>query len=147
MSAIPQYPQQPYRLDLPLRDLIDWIIEKNREGYKWSIPSSASNDMKEFLRGKVEPWNCRAGQNSLIIRTDGTLAPCFPLYSANHDWGTIENPKFEVPQLNEMKKSSRPHCFSTLNHNLGFCYNDGRVIKWVLKQARHGFQDVTGSFA
>ncbi len=23
-------------------------------------------------------WNCRAGQNNIIIRTDGTLAPCFP---------------------------------------------------------------------
>src|SRR5438094_9797181 len=87
-------------------------------------------DMKEFLRGKVEPWNYRAGQNSLIIRVDGTLAPCFPMYSATHDWGTIENHKLEVPQLNEMKKSCQTHCFSTLNHNLGFCYNDARVIKW-----------------
>ena len=26
------------------------------------------------------------------------------------------------------------HCFSTLNHNLGYCYNDARVIKWVWKQ-------------
>jgi hypothetical protein len=23
-------------------------------------------------------WNCRAGQNNVIIRTDGTVAPCFP---------------------------------------------------------------------
>ena len=38
------------------------------------------------------------------------------------------------------------HCFSTFNHNLGFCYNDSRVIKWVLKQASHRFQGVTGSF-
>jgi len=22
-------------------------------------------------------WNCRAGQNNVIIRTDGTVAPCF----------------------------------------------------------------------
>src|SRR2546425_2290518 len=97
-------------------------------------------------RGRVEPWNCRAGQNSLIIRVDGTLAPCFPMYSATHDWGTIKNHKFEVPQLDEMKKSCQTHCFSTLNHNLGFCYKDARVINWVLKQAAHGFQGVTGSF-
>ncbi len=127
-------------------ELIDWLIEKNKQGYKMVNSVKRLNDMKEFLRGKVEPWNCRAGQNSMIIRTDGTLAPCFPLYSAKHDWGVIEKHKFEVPQLNEMKKTCQTHCFSTLNHNLGFCYNDSRVIKWVLKQAVRGFQGVTGSF-
>jgi hypothetical protein len=45
-----------------------------------------------------------------------------------------------------MKQSCQTHCFSTLNHNLGFCYNDARVIKWVLRQAARGFQGVTGSF-
>ena len=56
------------------------------------------------MRGAVEPWGCRAGQNTLIIRVDGTLAPCFPMYSATYDWGTVGNPKFEKGQLNEMKK-------------------------------------------
>lgn len=32
-------------------------------------------------------------------------------------------------------------------HNLGYCYNDARVIRWVMKQAMRGFQGVTGSFA
>jgi MoaA/NifB/PqqE/SkfB family radical SAM enzyme len=127
--------------------LIDWIIEKNRQGYKMVNSIKRLNDMKEFLRGRVEPWNCRAGQNSIIIRTDGTLAPCFPMYSATQEWGTIENHKFEVRQLNEMKKTCQSHCFSTLNHNLGFCYNDARVMKWVFAQAKRGFQGVTGSFA
>lgn len=127
--------------------LIDWIIDKNRRGYKMVNSIKRLNDMKAFLRGKVEPWNCRAGQNSIIIRTDGTLAPCFPMYSATQDWGTIENHKFDVSQLNEMKQTCQTHCFSTLNHNLGFCYNDSRVIRWVLQQAKHGFQGVTGSFA
>jgi radical SAM protein with 4Fe4S-binding SPASM domain len=99
--------------------------------------------MKQFMRGGIQDWNCRAGQNTLIIRTDGTLAPCFPMYSANYDWGTIENHKFEPGPLNEMKKSCQPHCFSTLNHIVGFCYNDARVIKWLFKQAMHGFQGVT----
>jgi MoaA/NifB/PqqE/SkfB family radical SAM enzyme len=128
-------------------ETIDWLIEKNKQGYKMVNSVKRLQDMKAFLRGQVEPWNCRAGQNSIIIRTDGTLAPCFPMYSATHDWGVIENHKFEVPQLNEMKKSCQTHCFSTLNHNLGFCYNDSRVLKWVLTQAMHGFQGVTGSFA
>jgi len=127
-------------------ELIDWLIEKNRSGYKMVNSVKRLNDMRDFMKGKVEPWNCRAGQNSLIIRVDGTLAPCFPMYSATHDWGRIEHHKFEVPQLDEMKKSCQTHCFSTLNHNLGFCYNDTRVLRWVLKQARHGFQGVTGSF-
>jgi hypothetical protein len=65
------------------------------------------------------------------------------MYSANYDWGTIENEKFEMEPLKEMKKSCQPHCFSTLNHIVGFCYNDTRVIKWMLKQAMRGFQGVT----
>jgi len=32
-------------------------------------------------------WNCRAGQNNVIIRTDGTVAPCFPMYPSTFDWG------------------------------------------------------------
>jgi MoaA/NifB/PqqE/SkfB family radical SAM enzyme len=126
--------------------LLDWLIEKNRSGYKMVNSVKRLNDMKDFMRGKVEPWNCRAGQNSLIIRVDGSLAPCFPMYSASYDWGMIENHKFEVKQLTEMKKSCQTHCFSTLNHNLGYCYDDGRVIRWVLRQALRGFQGVTGSF-
>src|SRR5438309_11767455 len=70
---------------------------------------------------------------------------CFPMYSATHDRGTIEKHKFVVPQLDEMKKSCQTHCFSTLNHNLGFCSNDARVINWVLKKPANGFQAVTGS--
>jgi MoaA/NifB/PqqE/SkfB family radical SAM enzyme len=127
-------------------ELIDWIIEKNQAGYKMVNSVKRLNDMRDFMKGKVEPWNCRAGQNSLIIRVDGSLAPCFPMYSATHDWGVIEDQKFEVKQLDHMKESCQTHCFSTLNHNLGFCYNDTRVIKWVMKQASRGFQGVTGSF-
>jgi MoaA/NifB/PqqE/SkfB family radical SAM enzyme len=76
-------------------------------------------------------WNCRAGQNNVIIRTDGTVAPCFPMYSSTFDWGNIEEPKFDQTQLGAMKKTCQRHCFSTLNHNLAYCYNDARVIKFV----------------
>ena len=84
-------------------------------------------------------WNCRAGQNNVIVRTDGTVAPCFPMYAATYDWGTIEGHKFGGTQLREMKKTCQQHCFSTLNHNLGYCYNDARAIKWLWQQARNGF--------
>lgn len=127
-------------------ELVEWLKDKNRQGYKMVNSVRRLEDMKQFMRGKVEPWNCRAGQNNVIIRVDGTLAPCFPMYSATYDWGVIEKHKFKVPQLDEMKKECQTHCFSTLNHNLGYCYNDARVIKWVVKQATHAFQGVSGSF-
>jgi MoaA/NifB/PqqE/SkfB family radical SAM enzyme len=127
-------------------ELVEWLIEKNRSGYKMVNSVQRLREMTEFMRGKLQEWNCRAGQNNVIIRVDGTLAPCFPMYSATYDWGTIEHPKFEVHQLNEMKKSCQPHCFSTLNHNLAYCYNNARVIRWIAKQAMRGFQGVSGSF-
>jgi MoaA/NifB/PqqE/SkfB family radical SAM enzyme len=76
-------------------------------------------------------WNCRAGQNNVIIRTDGTVAPCFPMYASTYDWGNIDHHKFEAAQLTSMKNTCQRHCFSTLNHNLAYCYNDARVIKFV----------------
>jgi MoaA/NifB/PqqE/SkfB family radical SAM enzyme len=127
-------------------ELVDWIIEKNKSGYKMVNSVRRLTEMKAFMRGKIQEWNCRAGQNSMIVRVDGSLAPCFPMYSATYDWGVIENHRFAVEQLAEMKQACQPHCFSTLNHNLAFCYNDGRVIRWVARQAMRGFQGVTGSF-
>jgi len=127
-------------------EVIDWLIEKNRSGYKMVNSVPRLRQMKEFMRGELQQWDCRAGHNSLIIRTDGTLAPCFPMYSATYDWGTVEQPKFDKAQLDEMKETCQQHCFSTLNHNLAYCYHLGRAAKWVLKQALHGFQGTTGSF-
>ena len=131
--------------DFPRIDaLLDWLIDKQRQGYKMANSVQRLAEMKAFMRGKLLDWDCRAGQNTVIIRTDGTLAPCFPLYSATYDWGTIERPRFEGRQLAEMKRSCQPHCFSTLNHIVAFCYHNTRVIKWLLHQATHGFQGVTG---
>ena len=109
------------------------------------MPNSVSRllEMKEFMRGKTQEWNCRAGQNTLIIRTDGTLAPCFPLYNATCDWGTVENHRFDSKQLGSMKQECQPHCFSTLNHIVAYCYNDARVIRWLLQQALNRFQGVS----
>jgi hypothetical protein len=124
-------------------EVVDWLIEKKNSGYKMVNSASRLDEMRLFMRGKVQEWNCRAGFNSLIVRTDGTLAPCFPMYNATYDWGTIENHKFESGPLKEMKKSCQPHCFSTLNHILAYCYNDARVIKWILRQALNRFQGTT----
>jgi MoaA/NifB/PqqE/SkfB family radical SAM enzyme len=132
--------------DLPrIDDLLDWLIDRQRHGYRMANSVQRLAEMKEFVRGKLLEWNCRAGQNTLIIRTDGTLAPCFPLYSATYDWGTIEAPKFDRRHLQEMKQCCQPHCFSTLNHIVAFCYNSTRVIKFLLRQAAHGFQGINGN--
>jgi MoaA/NifB/PqqE/SkfB family radical SAM enzyme len=135
------------REDWPQVDeLLDWLIEKNRSGYKMVNSRARLADMKKFMRGELQSWECRAGQNSLIIRVDGTLAPCFPMYSSGFDWGTIGNPKFPSYQLGLLKNACQARCFSTLNHNLAFCYNDRRALKWVGRQALRGFQGLTGSF-
>jgi MoaA/NifB/PqqE/SkfB family radical SAM enzyme len=92
-------------------------------------------------------WNCRAGQNNVIIRTDGTVAPCFPMYGATHDWGNIDQARFDQQQLAGMKKTCQQHCFSTLNHNLAYCYNDARVIKWLWSNViKNKFQGGVRSF-
>ncbi len=136
-----------HKEDWPQVDaLVDWLIEKNQSGYKMVNSVQRLNDMRDFMRGKLQEWSCRAGHNNVIIRTDGTLAPCFPMYTATYDWGVVGKHRFETPQLNEMKKSCEPHCFSTLNHNLAYCYDAGRAIKWMAKQAAHGFQGASGSF-
>lgn len=126
--------------------LIDWLISKNRAGYKMVNSVRRLEQMKEFMRGKLQEWDCRAGQNSIVIRTDGTLAPCFPMYSATKNWGTVGKPNFEPRELAELKRECQPHCFSTLNHNLAYCYRASRAIKWMLKQAANGFRGATGSF-
>ena len=133
--------------DWPAADeLVDWLIEKNRAGYKMVNSVQRLNEMREFMRGKLQEWNCRAGHNNVIVRVDGTLAPCFPMYSATYDWGVAGSHKFAKKQLDEMKKGCQPHCFSTLNHNLAYCYDAMRVVKWMGKQASHGFQGASGSF-
>jgi len=126
-------------------ELLDWLMEKHDEGYKIANPKAQLANMKNMMRGKIEAWPCRAGQNTLIIREDGTLAPCFPTYGATHNWGKVESPDFDLVQLDEMKESCTTTCFSTLNSIVGHCYDDMRVIKWLAKQAKNRFRGVTGS--
>ena len=127
-------------------ELIDWIVEKHKQGYKIVNQRARLLQMKEFMRGKIEPWGCRAGQNTMIIRTDGTLAPCFPMYSATYDWGVAGKPKFDNRQLSQMKKTCETSCFSTLNHIVSYVYNNGRVIKWIVNQyLKNGWTEAAGT--
>ncbi|MGH9827458.1 MAG: radical SAM protein, partial [Blastocatellia bacterium] len=134
--------------DFPKVDeLLDWVTEKNRQGYIMVNSKAHMQRMKEFMRGHVDPWQCRAGKNSLLIRTDGTLAPCFPMYSASYDWGVIEKPNFDSGQLNEMKKGCNTHCLSTTQYVLGHYYNNETVLRWIMKQALHGLNGGTTAVA
>ncbi len=126
-------------------ELLDWLIDKQNSGWQMVNSTSRLAEMKSFIEHELKSWGCRAGLSSLIIRTDGTLAPCFPMYSATHDWGTIENPIMDAAHLRTLKASCETNCFSTLNHILSFCYDNTRVIKWMLRQASHGFQGVNGN--
>jgi MoaA/NifB/PqqE/SkfB family radical SAM enzyme len=161
--------------------LIDWLIDRNKEGYQMVNSVRRLQEMKAFMRmssgldlrkygwngdgtgangetsnmlatmpGIVQgedgdmrfsEWNCRAGQNNVIIRTDGTVAPCFPMYAATYDWGNIDKFNFDRQQLDQMKQTCQRHCFSTLNHNLAYCYDDARVIKFLWNlMVTHRFQ-------
>ncbi len=128
-------------------ELLDYVNDlRVNQGYKMVNPIQHLEDMKRLMRGEIQSWQCRAGQNSLIIRTDGTLAPCFPMYSATHDWGVVGDHKFDVKQLDTMKLECTKHCLSTCNYILGYCYDTARVFSWIGKQAKNGFRGATGSF-
>jgi hypothetical protein len=60
--------------------------------------------------------------------------------------GDIDQPKFEQAQLFAMKSTCQRHGFSTLNHNLAYCYNDARVIRWLSVNAKNRFQGGMRSF-
>jgi MoaA/NifB/PqqE/SkfB family radical SAM enzyme len=120
----------------------------NRNGHQAELLASMPGIVEE-PDGELHfaEWNCRAGQNNVIIRTDGTVAPCFPMYGATFDWGNIDHPKFDQGQLSAMKSTCQQHCFSTLNHNLAYCYNDARVIKWLWSSViKNKFQGGVRSF-
>jgi hypothetical protein len=68
------------------------------------------------------------------------------MYSATHDWGVVGKPRFDRAELIQTKRECQPHCYSTLNHNLAYCYQASRAITWTLKQAIRGFRGTTGSF-
>ena len=128
---------------------VGWYGDGNASHEVTSKMLSSAPAIVQDAHGELSfaEWNCRAGQNNVIIRTDGTVAPCFPMYSATYDWGNIEHSNFDREALLDMKRTCQKHCFSTLNHNLAYCYNDARVIKWLWANAKRGFRGGARSFA
>ena len=143
MQDNPTYirPQDYARVD----ELVDWIIARQRAGVKMVNSVEHLSKMKRLMRGEVEPWPCRAGQSTLVIRIDGTLAPCFPFYNEPGDWGRVGE-KARFTEWHSSKQTCSRRCFSTLNYTVAHAYNDRRVLHWLFKQAKRGFRGVSGGF-
>lgn len=122
-------------------EVLDWLIEKNREGYTMVNSLKHLQAMKLFIRHKLPPWDCEAGQLSMVIRLDGSFAPCFELYASKEDWGNIyEGPKFDQQKLAEQKKQCSPHCLSTCNFQVNhYSQNLLYSLQWVAKHAYGSF--------
>jgi hypothetical protein len=56
------------------------------------------------------------------------------MYPSTFDWGNIEESHFDATQLASMKKTCQRHCFSTLNHNLAYRYNERARDEFVWTQ-------------
>lgn len=119
-------------------ELLDWLIEKQRQG--WPMVNSIEHLQlfKERMKGKTKPWDCRAGHNGALIRPDGSLSPCFDLITYDHDWGKIWEPKFDEAELQAVKKKCMPYCSSTCFHTMAYYYRLQSVPQWVRKHIRVG---------
>jgi MoaA/NifB/PqqE/SkfB family radical SAM enzyme len=118
--------------------LLDWLVEKQRQG--WPMVNSIAHlrNFKLRMRGCLRSWDCRAGHNGALIRTDGTLSPCFDLITYEEDWGRIGEPKFEEERLTEVKKGCLRNCSSTCYHTMGDYYNTRFLPDWIAKHIRIG---------
>lgn len=118
-------------------ELIDWLIEKNLQGYTMVNSLEHLGAMKLFIRNELPPWPCRAGQLSMIIRLDGTFAPCFELYGSTEDWGNIyDGPRFDPVKLAKQKQRCSPKCLSTCNFQVShYSQSVLHVLQWVTKHA------------
>ena len=119
-------------------ELLDWLIDKQRRG--WPMVNSIEHLQlfKERMKGKMRPWDCRAGHNGALIRPDGSLSPCFDLITYDHDWGRIGEPKFDPAELQAVKKRCMPYCSSTCFHTMAYYYQLKSVPQWVRKHIRVG---------
>lgn len=128
---------------------LGWNGDGNGDGFAAQLANMPGIVQEPDGELHFAAWNCRAGQNNVIVRTDGTLTPCFPTYSSPYDWGNLDLPRFDNQQLSTMKKTCQKHCFSTLNHNLAFCYDDAWVIRYfwnavVRNRMRNGANSLDG---
>ena len=119
-------------------ELIDWLIEKQLGGWPMVNHIKHLKAYQDHIKHGAYPWDCRAGRNGALIRTDGTLSPCFDLICYDHDWGAIWEPKFDPDVLKEIKKTCNPNCLSTCYYTMAMYYNLGDFPQWIRKHALVG---------
>jgi radical SAM protein with 4Fe4S-binding SPASM domain len=119
-------------------ELLDWLIGKQLQG--WPMVNSIGHleAFKERMRGRVQPWDCRAGRNGALVRPDGTLSPCFDMITYEHDWGEIWDQHFDREELQQLKEKCQPLCSSTCYHTMDDYYSLTSVPNWVRKHMRVG---------
>ncbi len=138
------YEHQAERLDIPpdkyaeADALLDWLIDRQRHGWPMVNSTEHLRAFKDRMRGRMRPWDCRAGHNGALIRPDGTLSPCFDLISYDNDWGRIWEPKFDDRELQSVKKKCLPLCSSTCFYTMGHYYNLRAFPQWIRKHLRVG---------
>ena len=115
-------------------ELLDYLIERNRAGWAMVNSSKHLEAMKKLVRGGAAPWPCRAGQNMVVCRTDGTLAPCYPMRECEGDWGSVGCPKFDARELGEMTEGCSGSCFSTVGYLLANYYDARCAAREVAAQ-------------
>ena len=121
-------------------ELLDWLIEKSRQ-YPMVNSVEHLRAMKLFIRGRMPSWPCEAGRISMVIRLDGSFAPCFELYGSKEDWGNIyDGPHFDPVKLEEQKQRCSPHCLSTCNFQVKH-YSQSPLysLQWLAKHAHAKF--------
>lgn len=118
--------------------LLDWLIERHRQNWPMVNSIEHLNAFKGRMRGKVQPWDCRAGHNGALIRPDGTLSPCFDMITYDYDWGRIWEPRFGEEELLALKKKCLPYCSSTCFHTMAYYYSLRTIPQWVRKHVGIG---------
>jgi MoaA/NifB/PqqE/SkfB family radical SAM enzyme len=118
--------------------LLDWLIEKQKQGWPMVNSIAQLKAFKERMRGHMALWDCRAGHNGALIRPDGSLSPCFDLITYEHDWGRIWEPMFDQEELQTVKQKCLPLCSSTCFYTMGHYYNLQTIPEWIRKHTRVG---------
>ncbi len=116
--------------------LVDWLIEKNLQGYNMVNSVAHLQAMKSFIRREPVPWQCQAGRLTMVIRLDGTFAPCFEFYGSEEDWGSIyDGPKYDA-RLEQLKETCSRTCLSTCNYQTyHYTRSTRHTLQWLAKHA------------
>jgi MoaA/NifB/PqqE/SkfB family radical SAM enzyme len=113
--------------------LLDWLRDRFRRGYNMANSPQHFLTAKRFIRGEPIRWDCRAGVNTLVIRTDGRLTPCFEFFNDEDDWGVVGQPRFQPEQLEALKGRCNSRCMSTCNFTGAYYYSFLTIFDWVSK--------------